>query len=516
MIYELQRTNIDWEYKAMRSRRHSISSVNGVSWPRGLALGGSGTIGAMKYERGNRRDYDRWEQQGNVGWGWDNVLKYFKKSENSKVMRKSKLHNTGGYLSVDNYDIKDPINTVLQMAAKEVGFVELKELNGNRNVGIGRAQFMIENGTRCSPAKAFLNPVKHRTNLHIIKHAFVTSISFSKENVAQGVNLILRNMHSLRAIAKREVILSTGVINTAKLLMLSGIGRQTDLAPLRILQRADLNVGYNLQDHVAIPLFYKFNKSSQTIINLTLEKVLNIFDYVLKNNSQPLTNHDMSSLTLNVNTVNATEPYPDVQVGYRLFKKGGITSYSVMQKMGYDWEIVESIHRAEQKADVVLALIGVLNPKSKGTIKLADGDPYSDPIIKPAYFSQYDDLKTIIRAIRIHQQMLTTATFRKNEAQLHQLNIPACAFIQYDTDEYWECYIRHMSTSMYHPAGTAKMGPDDDPEAVVTPQLKVRHIGNLRIIDASVMPQIVSGGLMAPTIMIGEKGADLLKEDHSM
>lgn len=507
MIYELQGTNIDWEYKALRSRRHSLTSAEGVRWPRGLALGGSGTIGMMKYERGNRRDYEVWKQLGNKGWGWKDVAPYFKKS-----IRRS----TTGFLNVDNYEARDPMNGLMIAAAEEVGFEHLNNLNAARNLGIGRTKFMVENGTRCSPAKAFLNPVGHRNNLHVIKHAFATSISFMKDGspTAQGVNFILRNKHNLRAIARREIVLSAGAVNTPKLLLLSGIGRMADLAPLNIIQRAELSVGYNLQDHVAIPLFYKFRKSSKRTVNLNLEKVLNLFDFSLKNRTQQLTNHHMGGLTLNMNTLNASESFPDAQVTYQLFKKGGFTSSAVLRKIGYDLQLVRSVHQAELEADVVMAMVSILEPRSRGTIKIVAADPYRDPAIKTAYFSDYDDLKTMIRAIRIHQQMLTTNAFLNNGAQLHRVNIPACAFILHDSDEYWECYIRHLSTSMYHPAGTAKMGPDDDPDAVVDERLRVRNIRNLRIVDASIMPEIVSAGLMAPTIMIGEKGADMLKEDN--
>lgn len=512
MIYELQGTNIDWEYKALRSRRHSLTSVDGVRWPRGLVLGGSGTIGTMKYERGNRRDYDVWKQLGNVGWGWEDVAEYFNKS----IRHTGKLHRTEGFLSVDNYEARDRINRLFVKAAKELGFEHLSNLNADQNLGVTWTQFMIENGTRCSPAKAFLNPVKHRKNLHVIKHAFVTSISFTKDDFpkAQGVNFILRNKHNLRAIARKEIIVSAGAVNTPKLLLLSGIGRKSDLEPSNIVQRADLGVGYNLQDHVAIPLFYKFTKSSKRNINLNLEKVLNLFDFALKNRSQPITYHHMAGLTLNMNTLNASESFPDAQVVYQLFKKGGFTSYGVLRKIGYDLEMIRSVYQAEQEADVVMAMISVLEPKSRGTIKIVAADPYRDPAIRPAYFSEYEDLKTLIRSVRIHQQTLATNSFTKNGVQHYRLNIPACAFILYDSDEYWECYIRHLSTSMYHPAGTAKMGPDSDSEAVVDSRLRVRNVRNLRIVDASIMPRIVGAGLLAPTIMIGEKGANMLKQDQ--
>ncbi|XP_062559069.1 glucose dehydrogenase [FAD, quinone]-like [Armigeres subalbatus] len=513
MVYELRGTNIDWEYKALRSRRHSLSSVAGASWPRGLVLGGSGTIGTMKYERGNRRDYDNWEQLGNVGWSWKDVIKYFKKSENNNAWQSSKLHGTKGFLFVDNYESLDPLNRIVMTAANELGFENINDLSIAKNLGIGWAQFMVENRTRCSSAKAFLSTIRHRKNLHVMKHAFVTSISFTGDNVARGVNFILRNKHSLRAMARKEIVISAGAVNTPKLLLLSGIGRKVDLAPFNISLRANLNVGYNLQDHVAIPLFYKFSKLSQSDIYYNLEKVLNLFDFALKNRSQPLTSHHMAGLTLNLNTHNASGSFADAQVVYQPFKKGGFTSYSMLRKMGYNHQVVKSIQRIEQEADVVMAMICVLNPQSRGVIKLVTADPYQDPAIKAAYFNEYEDLKTLVRAIKIHQQMLTTNSFRNSGAQLHRLNIPACQFIQYATDEYWECYIRHVSVSMYHPAGTTKMGPDDDPEAVVDSRLKVKQVANLRILDASIMPRIVSGGLTAPTIMIAEKGADMVKED---
>ncbi|XP_055644521.1 glucose dehydrogenase [FAD, quinone]-like [Toxorhynchites rutilus septentrionalis] len=520
MIYELQRTSVDWEYNAKRSRSHSLSSLNGASWPRGLALGGSGTINGMKYMRGNKGDYDRWEQLGNPGWGWDNVLEYFKRSENNQAVRlvqseNGKWHSRGGYLSVDYYDMSDPTNRLLMKAAKQMGFKRLSDSNAAQYVGYGRSQFTIVNATRCSPAKAFLSSIKDRKNLHVIKHAFATSISFAADDkTARGINFILRNQYSMRALASKEVIISAGAVNTPKLLMLSGIGRKHDIVPLRIPLRADLNVGGNLQDHVAVPLFFKFNKSFQRFIHLNLEKVLNLFEFIFKNPNQPLTNHDVSSVIIYMNTLNATSPYPDVQVEHYQFIKGGDSSIVVTEAFGYDQDIVRSIHQAELEANVVMVRINVLNPKSRGRITLRSNDPYADPGIEAGYFSVYDDLRTLVRAVRIEQQMLNTESFRQNEAELHRLSIPACKFIEYDTDEYWECYIRHLSITLYHPAGTAKMGLDDDPTAVVDSRLRVRQVNRLRVIDASIMPYIVSGNLNAPTIMIGEKGSDLVREDH--
>lgn len=520
MVYELQRTNVDWEYNAKRSRSHSLSSVNGASWPRGLALGGSGTINAMKYIRGNDRDYERWEQLGNVGWGWEDVLEYFKRSEDNKVDRlvksdNGKWHSKGGYLSVDYYDVGDPTNRVLMKAAKQIGFKRLPDLNADQYVGYGRSQFTIINATRCSPAKAFLSSVRDRKNLHVIKHAFATSVSFAADNnTARGVNFVLRNRFSMRAIASKEIILSAGAVNTPKLLMLSGIGRREDLVPLRIPLRAELNVGDNLQDHIAVPLFFKFNKSYKEILHLNLEKVLNLFEFIFKNPNQPLTNHDVSSVIIYMNTLNATDPYPDVQVEHYQFIKGGTSSILVTQAFGYDRDVVRSIHQAELEADVVMVRINVLNPVSRGRVTIRSNDPYVDPAIDAGYFSAYDDLRTLVRAIRIQQQMLNTDSFRQNEAEIHRISIPACKFIEYDTDEYWECYIRHLSVTLYHPAGTVKMGPESDLTAVVDSHLRVRKVKQLRVIDASIMPYIVSGNLNAPTIMIGEKGSDLVKQDY--
>ncbi|XP_058447565.1 glucose dehydrogenase [FAD, quinone]-like [Malaya genurostris] len=408
------------------------------------------------------------------------------------------------------------MNRVLMDAADEIGLKKLDDFNRDEHIGYGRSQFTIVNGTRCSPAKAFLNPIRHRTNLHIIKHAFATSLSFGDNTTIRGVNFALRNKFSMRTIARKEVIISTGAVNTPKLLLLSGIGRRSVLDPVRIVQRADLGTGENLQDHVTVSLFFKFNRSSREVVNLTLEKILNLFIFTLKNRQQPLTNHFVSSVLAFANTVDIEDPFPDVQWEYNLFKKGGVSSILLIRDMGYNEQIVQSVHKAELEADVVMLRINVLNPESRGRIVLASNDPYVDPVINAGYLTNYEDLKTLIRAIRINEQMLSTESFRRNEAELHRLDIPACKFILFDSDEYWECYIRHMTTTLYHPAGTAKMGPDSDPGAVVDSRLKVKQIKNLRVIDASIMPFVVSGNLNAPTIMIGEKGADIIKQDYGL
>ncbi|XP_065093139.1 glucose dehydrogenase [FAD, quinone]-like isoform X1 [Ochlerotatus camptorhynchus] len=520
LFFHLQNSTCDWAYVTERSKRACKSMPNGCFWPRGKLLGGSGAINVMVYIRGNRRDYDQWEQMGNVGWGWSNVLEYFKKSEDnvSPLIADSnggRFHGKGGYLTVTSFNTDNPLVDQMIKGANEIGFPEVVDMNAETHIGFNRLQGTIVNGTRCSPAKAFLSSVKDRPNLHIIKHAHVTQVLFNPDKSVSGVKFLLNEKDELQVNVRKEVVLSGGAVNTPQLMQLSGIGREKDLRKLNITTISNLSVGKNLQDHNVVPIYYKVHASTTPELDMKIELVDHLLEFLTKRTG-PLSNHGLSGLTGFVNTVNATDPFPDIQYHYFMGRKLSGRTKQIISLIGYEESVVNSLVDAEEQADLIGIYVVLLNPKSWGKLKLRSTNPLDKPYIDAGYLYHMDDIKSMIGGIRIQQKIMGSSALTSAEPELVKVDLPGCANTAYDTDQYWECYIRHMATTLYHPAGTAKMGPDSDRDAVVDPRLRVRGVQGLRVADTSIMPAIISGNTNAPAMMIGEKVADMIKEDHGL
>ncbi|XP_059619955.1 glucose dehydrogenase [FAD, quinone]-like [Phlebotomus argentipes] len=514
-FFFLQQSNFDWNYRADPSRKASKAIPMGSFWPRGRMLGGSSGINAMIYMRGNRRDYDQWEAQGNPGWGWKNVLKYFKKSEanqNDDIASADggKFHGTDGPMNVELFPDGDPLKQIFIEAGEDLGYKHVKDFTGEENIGFGQVQGTIQRGRRVSTAKAFLIPAKDRPNLHIVKNAYALNLEFDDKGDVSGVRWNLAAQEILVAKAKKEVIMSAGAINTPQILMLSGIGPKYHLQNNQVPVVKDLPVGHNLQDHVIVPLFFKFHKSSAA--EKTREAVAEAVYMYLIHNIGALSSHGTIDTVGFVNTKNDSV-FPDIQYHHFSFKKKAAEVRFAFDSMGYDHSIIETLHNASQKAELISVFTVLLNPKSRGSVDLRGPEPEYQPRINANYLDAQEDVDTLVRGVKTYLKMLDTPTFKNNEAKLVKIPLRECNKEKRGSDNYWECYVRHMSTTLYHPVGTTKMGPDSDPDAVVDARLRVKGVKGLRVIDASIMPNIVSGNTNAPTIMIGEKGADLIKED---
>lgn len=473
-------------------------------------LGGCSAINAMLYIRGNSRDYDQWRDLGNEGWGSAELLEYFKKSEGNQVehiveANEGRFHNSKGGLKVNDYKSIESLKYIVQLAAEELEIPEFFDINGPDTIGYGTVHGTLQNGERWSAAKAFLTPARFRPNLRVVKHAFATRVNFEGEKAA-SVNFEIKGKQ-FTAKATKEIILSAGAINSPHLLMLSGIGPKEDLQKHNIKLISDLKVGHNLQDHVIVPYCLAFHKS--TAKPITIEDLADaVFMYTM-HGTGPIGTIPGVNLIGFLNTRNDSR-FPDIQLHHLIMNRNTPNAHRFFELIGYPEAILKNLKDTNLEEDFMCVLVTLLNPKSIGLLSLRSSNADEKLKIVSGYLEEQDDVDTIFRAIRSLQRFLGTNSFRNHEGHEMILDVEGCQSFEYDSDEYWECYIRHMSTTLYHPVGTTKMGPDSDPSSVVDSELRVKGVNGLRVIDASIMPNIVSGNTNAPTIMIGEKGADMI------
>ncbi len=458
-------------------------------WPRGKVIGGSGSINAMVYVRGQPRDYDDWKALGNQGWGWDDVLPYFKKSEDFDWH--SAHHGRGGLQHVtDISPYVHPICHSFVETARALGFKPSTDLNGADTEGVGMYQINTRGGWRASTANAFLYPARSRKTLKIATHALATKILIEGKR-ATGVAYSRRGK-SLEALARREVILSGGAVNSPQLLMLSGIGDADKLKSLGIepvIHAAQ--VGRNLQDHLAISYFYKTRIATlNDLLHPMIGKMRAGLRY-MADRAGPL------SLSVNQSGGFVRSDPSRSNVNLQLY----------FSPVSYTKTPLSA--RKLLNPDPFSAFLLSHNPcrpTSRGHLELRSSDPTEHPAIHPNYLATQDDIDDVLAGNRLLRQIATT---RPLADIITEEIVPGR---DVDGDEAQLADFRARADTVYHPTSTCMMGPDPA-TSVVDARLRVHGIRGLRVIDASIFPTITSGNTNAPTVMVAEKGAAIVIED---
>ncbi|XP_017015931.2 glucose dehydrogenase [FAD, quinone] [Drosophila takahashii] len=511
----LQLGEVNWKYQTEPSQSYCLAmNGNRCNWPRGKVVGGSSVLNYMMYTRGNRRDYDRWSRLGNPGWSYEELLPYFRKFEGSSVPDAEEDYvGRNGPVKVSYSETRTRIADAFVEASEAAGLPR-GDYNGESQIRVSYLQANIYNETRWSSNRAYLYPIKgKRRNLQVQKNALVTKILIDPQTKsAYGVMVKIGEGKSQKILARKEVILSAGAINTPQLLMLSGVGPSKHLREMGIKPLADLAVGYNLQDHIAPAVSFLCDVNSlQTSEMFSVEAM-----------AQFLQGRGPLRIPGGVEAISfyaLDDPRnSDGWADMELFVVGGglQTNLALRLALGIQSDIYENMfgELERRNANGFLIFPMILRAKSRGRIKLKSRNPEEHPRIYANYFANPYDMNITVRGIEKAVSLLDQPAFKAIGARLFEKRIPNCGKYRWRSSAYWACYARHFTFTIYHYSGTAKMGPRADPSAVVDARLRVHGIERLRVVDASIMPYLVSGHPNGPVYLIAEKAADLIKEDH--
>jgi len=481
-------------------------------------------MNGMIYKCGVDKDYNDWTASGSVGWDYESILPFIKKFEgntNKTIVdySKGKFHSTKGPLTVSNYYINDSFLPILQRAVIQAGFKERLDFNSKEYNGFSFTQGTIRNGERCSAARAFLVPARNRPNLYVMKESLVTKLRMSK--TAKGIEVTGVNIRTeqsdcpnIVATATRETILSAGALGSPKILLQSGIGKLEDLQPFGISQVKNLPVGDNYQEHVFVVDFIKGRPGAKATTVFKIFKESS--DYLLSESNRKAMFNNVGVLGYVgfINTINNTAIYPDIEYHFYRFDKQDRMFVDFFFNLGYKDEFLAQLEAANAENEMIIALIILAKPKSRGTVKLRSNDPSAAPKITSNYFSHPEDRKTLLSGFRKMQKIMRTSVMKSTGVSHLRIKIPECDSLVYDSDDYLNCYMKYMTGCSWHHSSTVKMGTASDPTAVVDERLRVKGIQKLRVADASIMPTITSTNLQCTVYAIGEKAADMIKADN--
>ncbi|GFG36541.1 hypothetical protein Cfor_04789, partial [Coptotermes formosanus] len=465
----------------------------------GKVMGGTGVLNGMMFIRGNPKDYDYWAAAGNKGWDYKSVFPYFLKSEDNQqigdVYRKE-YHGTGGYLTIRQFNDHPKMADDIMEAAAELGYRSRVDLNGEDTVGYTIAQANNRDGARLSTNKAFIRPILNRRNLFISMESMVTKILIDKgRKQVKGVTYFKDGKYKTIRVRK-EVILCAGAIQSPQILMLSGIGPKEHLEAVGVPVTLDSpRVGHNLMNHVSYSVkFIVNNASAYNDLNTdTVRQYLN-------NRTGPLSSTGLSQVTGLIRSKYADSDVQDIQ----MFFEGYMANCS---RTGATRELLQTGNQRFVSFTPTL-----LVPKSRGNVTLRNNDPFTPPVLNLNYLSYQSEVDVLVDGVRKAIELSRTKALEDYQLELDRTPVKGCEDFMFNTDKYWACAIRYMTNAENHQSGTCIMGPSPS-DAVVDSTLKVHGIKGLRVIDASIMPNVTSGNVNAPIIMIAEKGSDLIKAD---
>jgi choline dehydrogenase len=468
----LFKTEADWAYET-EPQVHCNERRD--YWPRGKIYGGSSSINAMIFQRGNPADYDRWAELGNEGWAWEEVLPYFKKMQNQE-RGASDHHGTGGPINTADLRDPNPLSFVFVKACEEQGLPLNDDFNDGEQEGFGLFQVFQKNGERSSAANGYLHPALERDNFTAIPYAHVTRLTFDGKRCTGAVYIKDGVEHTVEA--SREVVLCGGAINSPQLLMLSGIGPQEKLEALGIEVVMDLpGVGQNLHDHLTAPVA-NFCPQPITLVLAHTEEQALLYE-----------NERMGMLTSNgpevggFIKVNPASPAPELQFH---FNPSFFILHATQNPEGHGFTMSPTLVRV----------------KSKGHMELRSADPFEPPLLDPNYLADEADMEVLVEGVKLGRRIIQSPAFDDYRGEEF---VPGESI---QTDDDIREFIRDYVQCLYHAVGTCKMG--NDSLAVVNERLQVHGVQGLRVADASIMPEIVNANTNSPCIMIGEKCADMI------
>ncbi|XP_073944700.1 ecdysone oxidase-like [Choristoneura fumiferana] len=495
----------DWDFRSEVDERTSQAQHGKrPAHTMGKVLGGSSTINHLLVQRGSKLDFDEWAAAGHTNWNWESVLKYFKKAENmldKKLVNgpTSEYHCDKGPFSVkpqSNNELFVEKNRRLLKGYSELGMNILEDPFVPMPNGTGELYLNIKGdkkqSRRASTAEEYLLPIKNNDNFYILKEAQVIKILINDNKEAIGVRIATK-FDRINVYADVEVILCAGVFNSAKLLLLSGIGPKKDLERLDIPVVQDLPVGENLQDHVFVPVVL----SGQSNVISALDTVVSLTE--LSSFPAPIVSGFFSSSTGTLDLQHVTVLFGTLSP---------LFFYIMTVNFNYNLEVSTAYYLTDPEKEKIFSLVSLTKPESRGRVTLRSANPFDPPKIFNNFFAAEKDVERMIDAVKKIKNLENTPEYSDVEGRFIRPPLPECDDLEYQSEDYWACYVKSMATTIFHPASTCAMG------LVVDNNLKVKGIKKLSVADGSIMPFIPRGATAMVSIMIAEKAADIIKKEH--
>ncbi|PSN54408.1 Glucose dehydrogenase [FAD, quinone] [Blattella germanica] len=511
-----QLSEVNWKYLTQPSNNVCLGMTNRqCQYPRGKVVGGSSSLNFMIATRGSWESYDNWVRMGNPGWGSRDILPYFRMIEDMTIPElrsDTTYHRVGGDLSISDVPFRTPVAHAFVEGGRELGY-DYMDYNGQYQRGMNYLQSNLKNGTGFSSSRAFLHPIRNRKNFHLKKMSMVTKILIDPNTkTAYGVEFI-QNKRKYIVRARKEVILSAGAVNSPQLLMLSGVGPKDHLQEFGIPVIQDLKVGYNLMDHPGtLGVTFTLRDRVALLFEEILDDPRNLNEYAHYHTGR----FSVPAACEGIGYVDTENPSrldtePDLEL---LFFGASINSeQSFYKALGVSDTVNNKMFIPLNNTHTWSIVPLTLKPRSRGRIILSSTNPFDHPLIYHDFFEDPYDLEIQLKGIKLIMQLSKTKGFQKYGSKLLDVPVPGCEHMPFGSDDYWRCFIRHMATGIWHLSGTCKMGPSSDPGAVVDPRLRVYGVKNLRVVDASIMPMVPTAHTNIPSMVVGVKGADLIRED---